>query len=280
MKTKGKNFSSEEALQLCRSYLSISKDSTKGTNQKASTFYERITDHFNANKPAESELRKIRSVETKWLSISKACGKFSDARAAVKDLRRSGASVEDELDDALRVYQVTNGEEFKFLHCWQLLKTEPKWRDLRTPKTPSIRASDVPDPNGNSTAESAPRSTGVKSAKAAQNAAAVEEVTLKKLAEATAKMASSSLKRARALEEANHLALFATSLDALDPDAREYFSMRRAAVLTAMRESMREHRATAPTHLEDKENSVDTSNNADDTTEPLGRSNRMETTNE
>lgn len=65
IKGKSKNFSEEEEMQLCRSYLAVVKDAKIGTNQNSNTFWERITVHFQGARPADAEHRQYRSLKCK-----------------------------------------------------------------------------------------------------------------------------------------------------------------------------------------------------------------------
>ena len=62
---KGKNFSAEEERSLCWSFLAVSQDPVCGNGQRNSMFWERITTHFNQNKPRTNPVRPARSLETK-----------------------------------------------------------------------------------------------------------------------------------------------------------------------------------------------------------------------
>lgn len=79
------------------------------------------------------------------------------------------------------------------------------------------------------------RPPGVKLAKAAALSAAEDMRVRKHIANATAALARSSAKRVKVIEDANRLALFATKLDELDPDAQEFFRAKRASVLDELR---------------------------------------------
>jgi hypothetical protein len=48
---KGKNFIRVEEEQLCRNVMLVSQDRVVGNQQKADVFWERITEHYNANRP-------------------------------------------------------------------------------------------------------------------------------------------------------------------------------------------------------------------------------------
>lgn len=82
------------------------------------------------------------------------------------------------------------------------------------------------------------RGVGVKAAKQAAKTEAVDAAAYQKIATATAKLAAASGKRARALEDANKLALFSTRLELLDDDAREIYTLRRKSALQEMRKQM------------------------------------------
>jgi hypothetical protein len=75
-KVKGKNFSVDEEIQLCRSFLHVSKDAATGTNQSAGTFWQRVTTHFNERRDSGCEARPYRSLESKWSAIQHDVAKF------------------------------------------------------------------------------------------------------------------------------------------------------------------------------------------------------------
>ncbi len=60
---KGKNFIRVEEEQLCVSVMFVSQDRVVGNQQKACVFWERSTEHYNANRP--DGVRPLRSLETK-----------------------------------------------------------------------------------------------------------------------------------------------------------------------------------------------------------------------
>ncbi|KAF4033815.1 hypothetical protein GN244_ATG14227 [Phytophthora infestans] len=80
-----------------------------------------------------------------------------------------------------------------------------------------------------------PRPVGVKAVKAAAQATSSAEITQKRLADAAAKLAQASQKRARALEKVNNFTLFMVRLDELDAEAQKYFQLCRNAILAPMR---------------------------------------------
>ena len=73
---KGKNFSSEEERQQCRSFLHVSQDPIAGNGQRAGAFWDRIARHYQEHKLQGREDRPARSLETKWGAIKHDVAKF------------------------------------------------------------------------------------------------------------------------------------------------------------------------------------------------------------
>ncbi|POM60204.1 hypothetical protein PHPALM_30969 [Phytophthora palmivora] len=207
---KGKNFTVEEENQLCRSYLYLSKNSVKGTSQSSTTFWKDLTDHFNAAGGEAAEEHPQRSFQCKWSIILHDVNKFCGAVAVIRDLNKSGINADDELELALKYYKdthMTKGvhdfKAFKFLHCWRVLSTEPKWQKFR----PGGKTGTDAAANGENTTENK-RPQGNKAAKTAAKLVEKNNEQNKRMASATARKAAASEKRARAMEEANNLMLF------------------------------------------------------------------------
>jgi hypothetical protein len=128
---KGRNFSAEEERSLCRSFLAVSQDPICGNGQRNSAFWDRITSHFNHNKPRTNPVRPSRSLETKWGHIKHDVAKFCGAYKQVFDCRESGTSLDDVVEKALQFYRDRHPKQqaFAYLHCWQVLKDVPRWWD-------------------------------------------------------------------------------------------------------------------------------------------------------
>jgi hypothetical protein len=79
---KGKNFIRVEEEQLCVSMMFVFQDRVVGNQQKTCVFWERITEHYNANRP--DGVRPLRSLETKWglikHNVSKFCGIYNQIK--------------------------------------------------------------------------------------------------------------------------------------------------------------------------------------------------------
>uniref|UniRef100_K3X8L4 No apical meristem-associated C-terminal domain-containing protein n=1 Tax=Globisporangium ultimum (strain ATCC 200006 / CBS 805.95 / DAOM BR144) TaxID=431595 RepID=K3X8L4_GLOUD len=131
-KVKGKNFMEDEEVQLCNSYLAVRRDSKAGTGL---TFWQKLTEHFNVQRPAGAEVRPYRSLECKWDIIQHDVVTFCKALATVRE-SNADLDEEGEIDRALEVYQKTyvaratrdikDYKPFRFLHCWRILSAELK----------------------------------------------------------------------------------------------------------------------------------------------------------
>jgi hypothetical protein len=130
---KGKNFSSDEERQLCRSFLAISQDPIQGNGQKSIAFWERIANHYREHKPVGGGDCPARSLETKWGIIKHDVAKFVGVHNQVLSMKESGVSLEDLLERALQLYKLKHPKQhsFVFLHCWLILKDVPRWAETR-----------------------------------------------------------------------------------------------------------------------------------------------------
>ena len=117
---KRRNFSAEEERSLCRIFLAILQDPICGNGQCNSAFWERITAHFNQNKPRTSPVRPARSLETKWGHIKHDVAKFCGAYKQVFDIRESGTSLDDVVEKSLQFYinRHPKQQALVYLHCY------------------------------------------------------------------------------------------------------------------------------------------------------------------
>jgi hypothetical protein len=123
------NFIRVEEKQLCRSVMFVLQDHVVGNQQKACVFWERIIEHYNANRP--DRVRPLRRLETKWGLIKHNVLKFCGIYNQIQRMHKSGSNVADTLRDAKELYRQKNAKntDFVFEHCWLLLKDCPRWAD-------------------------------------------------------------------------------------------------------------------------------------------------------
>lgn len=74
------------------------------------------------------------SLMNRWSMIQLATNKFCGCFAQVKRLNRSGSSEKDKIRDAKKLYKDLYQSNFPFEHCWNELRSQPKWMEDTTTK--------------------------------------------------------------------------------------------------------------------------------------------------
>lgn len=282
---KGRNFSAEEERSLCRSFLVVSQDPICGNGQRNSSFWDRITSHFNQNKPRTNPVRPSRSLETKWGHIKHDVAKFCGAYKQVFDCRESGTSLDDVVEKALQFYRDRHPKQqaFAYLHCWQVLKDVPRWWDSpidvqrrsatvesgprvvamgkrRSPPTIAPEVATEGAGEGSQSDEEVevvvvsptgfpPRPTRPQGSKAAKGDVVAQkkrEKILHSQARATETMAEASLRKANALQDQCAMLVFTMPLeDAMSEEAKKYFTLRRQEEIARLERRMQAERRRA-----------------------------------
>ena len=116
---------------MCRSFLCISQDPVIGNGQRSGTFWERVAEHYNQNRPTTGGERPARSLETKWGSMKHDVVKFVRVYKQVNLCCKSGSSFDNILENALELYKVKHPKQqsFIFFHCWLLVGDVPRWME-------------------------------------------------------------------------------------------------------------------------------------------------------
>lgn len=129
-----KNWTEEEDEQLCRSWLAISKDPVKGTDQQKGDFWKAVKQH------AETEVssicgRPIDGIRQRFGSLSHQVAKFVGCVAFVERLNSSGTTITDRYQQARKMFLEEAGlKNFKIQTCYDILKNEPKFKMLQDAK--------------------------------------------------------------------------------------------------------------------------------------------------
>ena len=136
---KGKSWSMEEEKQLVRSVLNISQDPEVGMQQRSDQYWGRILKHFRENLCISPEnpdycLREVKGLQHKWSEINHDTNKFCGCNNQVESLPPSGATEDDMVDHALKLYSEIHekNQKFKYLHCWRILRKYPKWKNANS----------------------------------------------------------------------------------------------------------------------------------------------------
>lgn len=131
-KQRGKNFSDRENRQLCLSWLAVSEDPIKGTDQSCTTFWSTILDHAKDQVPS-FDSRTPDAIRQRWGVMSRSISKFTGCYKAVLRINESGTNDDDKIEKAKKMYNADQQEEFKFLECWEILKKSPKFSPDNNP---------------------------------------------------------------------------------------------------------------------------------------------------
>ena len=136
LRKRGQNFGDEDLAQLCRSWLAVTSEDARngGVNPRSEYFWVAVQNDFASRFNGVVE-RTARSLETKWSLVQHSVSKFSGCYASVVETSATELPEADIIQNALDLYSSTNKEKapFKMLHCWKILRNEPKV----TPSTPA-----------------------------------------------------------------------------------------------------------------------------------------------
>ncbi|CAM6098099.1 unnamed protein product [Calypogeia fissa] len=268
MAQRGKNFLPAELKQLCFSFLEISQDPCVGNGQRKDNFWELVSEHYDANKPAGLETKTSKSLDTKWGDVRKAVTRFVGCYQAVEDLNISSTNSEDTLDKAKELFKqrCSKGKDFTFIVCWHILKDCPRLllpednlRKMKSKKKPAAAIAgqrdamngpgeDAPTINLNSDAEledaipdtlqgnSNKRPVSSKLAKEAAKKQKSREESFKVAAQAQKVMAEIGRERLKVLESQTFMNMLTIPTDHLDQETLEFLRAWRKDEMAKLKE--------------------------------------------
>jgi hypothetical protein len=141
-RTKQTNFSAYEDNVLCKSWLEISCDAATNTGQRKEAFWGRVVSRYNSQCRDYPE-RTLKSITSRWDHIKAEVSKFSAYMADVIRTNASGTTEADKSVAAAANFAAIEKHNFTLMHCWKILKDEPKWAELkRRMDTPSNSSSE------------------------------------------------------------------------------------------------------------------------------------------
>nr|XP_034601007.1 glutathione S-transferase T3-like [Setaria viridis] len=125
---RSKNFSDHEDEVLVSGWLNVSLDPVVGKDQKGAKYWSRIYEYFNEHKTCPST-RTMNSLMHRWETIQKAVNKFCGCLSRIELRRQSGTTIQDKVAEACALYKSEDEHQraFQFMHCWNKLRTQPKW---------------------------------------------------------------------------------------------------------------------------------------------------------
>ena len=90
-KGRSANFTVEEDVLLCKTWLKIGMDPAVGTDQTRDTYWVRMKEHFDANNTSGNE-RSDRSLRSRWSLINADYQKWAGVQAAIDTINPSGTN--------------------------------------------------------------------------------------------------------------------------------------------------------------------------------------------
>ena len=97
-KGRAANYTVEEDVVLCNTWLYVSMDATVATDQTRDTYWSRMKEYFDARNKSGIE-RTDRSLQSRWSLINGDCQKWAAAMAAVDTIKPSGTNDIDRVSD-------------------------------------------------------------------------------------------------------------------------------------------------------------------------------------
>ena len=227
---RGKNFSNDEDVALCKAFIKTSHDSIDGVHQDGDVLWSSVFKEFVKLCPNHHQ-RDVTKISKRWYDkIQPTTSKFSGVFARVKRELPSGRTYKEVLEKALLQWKLENRDrDYSMLHVWDILRYNDKFN-------PEIdNASDViGDPaklaqavNKASSKRPVGKKRALQEARDGHNEARLE------IAREFKNLSASMKERASVLREASEIALFSACNDEL---SKAYFDMKRRQILQEMKQ--------------------------------------------
>ncbi|KAL4650110.1 hypothetical protein ACB092_01G062900 [Castanea dentata] len=121
---RGINFTVDEDSKLVSAWLNVSLDAVTSTDQKHTTFWDRIWSTFHNDKKFNCTKDSLNSW---WSTIQRETNKFCGCLAQIQNHNESGKTEHDKIEDAKAMYLSNSKNAFQLEHCWRILRNEAKW---------------------------------------------------------------------------------------------------------------------------------------------------------
>ncbi|XBH91140.1 hypothetical protein VPH35_082605 [Triticum aestivum] len=143
--TKGKNWSTAEDLVLIQAWANTSLDAVTGTDQNSSTYWGRISDHYDAHKKPSWPERGSNGLTCRYNVISALTSKFCACIQQILNRNCSGMTLSDKERDAHRMYIELDEKKkpFTLMHCYIEFEKYPKWQTRPLPQKKQKNTSDA-----------------------------------------------------------------------------------------------------------------------------------------
>ncbi|XP_058467073.1 uncharacterized protein LOC131439989 [Malaya genurostris] len=242
---RGRNFGPQDDQQLCKSWITISEDPVKGTDQSVSIFWTAIKNDGNFHSRTTESLRQ------RWGIINRAVSKFTGCYKSISSLNESGTNSEDVLQKSLDLHKREQKEDFKHMECWEVLKVCPKFNiHNATQKLPGTKTAELFE------STTTKRPIGRNSAKKAIIAKAFEyrrADALERIDKATERKATLFEVYTTALKQQNRLRVATARLDELDAVSQKILRIEKQRLLTDMSADLHDETSISQSSLDIEE---------------------------
>ncbi|KAE8786634.1 putative receptor protein kinase ZmPK1 [Hordeum vulgare] len=136
-KGRAGNYTMDEDVLLCNTWLQVSRDATVGGDQSRYAYWIRTKEHFDLHNRSGID-RSERSLRSPWSTINRDCQRWAVALKAFDTLNPSGTNDRDRLTIAQNSFQGEKkktkkgknkkGMSFTLPHCYDALKDDEKWK--------------------------------------------------------------------------------------------------------------------------------------------------------
>ncbi|KAE8771790.1 Alternative oxidase 1a, mitochondrial [Hordeum vulgare] len=136
-KGRGGNYTNDEDILLCNTWLQVSRDPSIGGDQSKDAYWNRMQEHFDLHNTSGID-RSTRSLRSRWSTINRDCQKWAPAQKAVDKLNPSGTNDIYRFNIAQNLLKgdekktkkgnIKKGRPFTLPHCYEELKDDGKWK--------------------------------------------------------------------------------------------------------------------------------------------------------
>ncbi|KAF1781756.1 hypothetical protein GQ600_3458 [Phytophthora cactorum] len=137
---KAPEWSDEDTVQLCLSWLEASEDPVTGTGRKG-TLFSRVYQHWLDHKSSDTEGRSVIADTAGGINFSRS-DKFKAIFTRLKSRERSGWNEAKYIENAALIYAERHKQQSEFMPALMPLRNKPKWTDRLTTPAGTMRKAD------------------------------------------------------------------------------------------------------------------------------------------
>ena len=122
-KGRGGNYTNDEDVLLCNTWLQVSRDPFVGGDQSRDAYWGRMKEHFDAHNVTGID-RSKRSLRSRWSTINSDCQKWAAVQKAVDKINPSGTNEDDRVSGISYMFIIlVFGDRSANLFCFSCSST-------------------------------------------------------------------------------------------------------------------------------------------------------------